>query len=473
MQKEAEGIIRAVLERVTPNESERSKIEALAKNLQKKVTSSSRDLGIQTEVRIEGSVAKDTWLSGEPDVDVFMWLLPTVPRNSLGTICLRVARKATKGSKQVQRFAEHPYLEAIVDGVRVNIVPCYAVESGEWLSATDRTPFHTDYMKRHLTVQMKSQVRLLKKYMKGIGVYGAEIKIGGFSGYLCEVLILHYKSFISTLEAFATCKHRIIIDPENYYENRIFELDLLFSEPLIIVDPIDKMRNVASAVRKQKLYTFVAAARAFLKKPSLTFFYPTETITLSVKKMRQKVEKRGSSIIFLSFGKVNAVPDVLWGQLYKSQRALGRLLQLNDFEVMRGSAWSDEKNLNMFVFEIAQRYLSSVKVHTGPPLKKADACEKFLAKYKNNPDTIAGPYIEEGRWTVEIHRKHKDAVALLSQKLKDGGRDAGVAEHLSSVVSEKFKILVNEDILEVYKDNNRFAEFLNDFLSGRPKWLEY
>jgi tRNA nucleotidyltransferase (CCA-adding enzyme) len=50
---------------------------------------------------------------------------------------------------------------------------------------------------------MLGEVRLLKKFMKGTGVYGAEIKIGGFSGYLCELLILKYRSFAQTIEAFA------------------------------------------------------------------------------------------------------------------------------------------------------------------------------------------------------------------------------------------------------------------------------
>ena len=31
--------------------------------------------------------------------------------------------------------------------------------------------------------------------MQGIGVYGAEIKVGGFSGYLCELLVMKYGGF--------------------------------------------------------------------------------------------------------------------------------------------------------------------------------------------------------------------------------------------------------------------------------------
>jgi tRNA nucleotidyltransferase (CCA-adding enzyme) len=472
MEGKIEKVCTTVLERATPKKGERAKIEALAKELEKKVVSASKELGVETEVRVEGSVAKDTWLSGEPDIDVFMRVSTKIPRKSLGEICLKIARKATEGSEQIERFAEHPYLEAIVDGVRVNIVPCYNLKRGEWLSATDRTPHHTDYVKKHLNEQMRSEVRLLKKFMKGIDVYGAEIKIGGFSGYLCELLILHYKSFIKTLKTFAQHKQRIIIDIENYYKGREDELQLLFKEPLVIVDPVDKGRNVASAVQPQKLYTFVAAARAFLKNPNLDFFCPLETTALTVKGIKQELERRGSAIIFLTFKKVEAVPDVLWGQIYKSQRSLHKLVQLNDFNILRDLPWSDEKTVNMFIFELERCCLSPVRKHSGPPFDKEKECEKFVMKYLDNPDVVSGPYVEDGRWVVLVMRKFTDACELLKEKLKDGGRNAGVAEGISKILKRDFKVLVNEEIVDLYRRNAEFASFLTEFLLGRPKWLE-
>jgi len=465
-------VCESVLEKITPKERERAIIEALAEKLEKKVVSASKELGVEAEVRVEGSVAKDTWLSEEPDVDIFMRLPATIPRKSLGEVALKIARKATEGSKQIERFAEHPYLEAMVDGVRVNIVPCYNVKRGEWLSATDRTPYHTDYVKKHLNEQVRGEVRLLKKFMKGIGVYGAEIKIGGFSGYLCELLILRYESFKNALKAFAQHKKRAVIDIENYYKGRENELQLLFKEPLVIVDPVDKGRNVASAVQPQKLYTFIATARAFLTNPNFKFFYPMETTDLTVKELKQKLEKRGSTILFLTFGKVDAVPDVLWGQIYKSQRSLSKLLQLNAFKILRDISWSDEKTLSMFIFELEQCTLPSIKKHLGPPLEKERECEKFLTKYLNNLDTVSGPYIEDGRWVVELRRRYTDAVALLREKLCDGGRNVGIAEQISQVLRKGFSVFVNDEIVEVYENNNEFANFLTEFLSGKPKWLE-
>ena len=472
MQHKMETVCKAVLERVTPKENERARIEALAKELERKVVSASEALGVKSIVRVEGSVAKDTWLSNEPDIDVFMRVSTAIPRKSLGEVCLKIARKAVEGSRQIERFADHPYLEAFIGKTRVNIVPCYNVKRGEWLSATDRTPFHTDYVKKHLNVQMRCETRLLKKFMKGISIYGAEIKVGGFSGYLCELLILCHETFINALRAFAKHDQRIVIDIENYYRERESELRLLFKEPLVIIDPVDKGRNVASAVQPQKLYTLVAAARAFLKNPSIPFFDPPETSALTMRELRQKLEKRGATIVFLAFGRVNAVPDVLWGQLYKSQRSLHKLMQLNDFKILRDLAWSDEKGLNVFIFEFEHCCISPVKKHTGPPLEKEHECERFLAKHRDSLGTVSGPYIEDGRWVVLIRRKYTDACVLLREKLRDGGKNAGVAEQITQELKNGFSVLVNSEIAEVCKDNKEFAKFLTEFLSGKPRWLE-
>lgn len=470
MDKEMERVCKEVLRLIEPTSNDEARIQALAKKLQKKVLSASRECDVDAFVRVEGSVAKGTWLREEPDVDVFIYLSTSIPFNSLGNISLKIARKATEGSKQVERFAEHPYLEAFFNGVRVNIVPCYDVKPGRWLSSTDRTPFHTNYIKKHFDSQMRRDVRLLKMFMKGIGVYGAEIKIGGFSGYLCELLILYYNSFIETLEAFVRYKHRILIDIENYYGKK--ELQHIFKEPLVIVDPVDSRRNVASAVQTQKLYSFVAASRALLRKPNLKFFFPPKIELFSIEDLKRKFEKQNSAFVFLTFKNVDSVPDVLWGQLYKSLRSLRKLIELNNFEVLRDFAWSNEGSLNVFVFELEKNYLPKFKRHLGPPLEKERECEKFLAKYIDNLDVISGPYIESGRWLVKLKRKYTDVTELLNEKLKEGGRNVGIAKQISQVLCGGFEIYVNDEVVDIYKLNNKFAEFLTSFLYGRPRWLE-
>jgi tRNA nucleotidyltransferase (CCA-adding enzyme) len=264
----------------------------------------------------------------------------------------------------------------------------------------------------------------------------------------------------------------LVIDLEGFYTDRNRELNLLFEEPLVVVDPVDKARNVASAVRKNRLYTFVAASQAFLKKPTLGFFYPPKTVPLPPGKLQQQLKKRGSKIVFVVFGKVDAVPDILWGQLYKSQRSLRKLVRLSDFSVLREVSWSDEKELNTFVFELEECCIPSVKLHLGPPLDKEKECERFVAKHLGQPSTVCGPYVDEGRWVVLVKRKYTDACCLLKDRLKDGGRNAGVAEGIAKVLKTKrFKVLVNQEVVGLYNKNEKLAMFMTEFLSGTPKWL--
>jgi tRNA nucleotidyltransferase (CCA-adding enzyme) len=467
-----EEICSEVLKRVNPSESERKKVQALAKKLTEKVEKAAKEKGVEAEIRVEGSVAKNTWLRDCPEIDIFMQVPTTTSKKTFGTVCLEIAKKATAGYEQIERFAEHPYLEAIVDGVWVNVVPCYRVKRGEWISATDRTPFHTDYVKPLLDEQKGGEVRLLKRFMKGVGVYGAEIKVGGFSGYLCELLVLNYGSFVEVLRSAADWKERTIIDYEGHYEGRE-EIKKVFEEPFVMVDPVDKGRNVAAAVRKERLDEFVAASRAFLKAPDLKFFYPREVEALEVTELVKKINTRGSTIVFISFEGATAVPDVLWGQLYKSQRAVRKLIRQYDFTVLRDKVWSNEKNLNIFIFEVENRFLPNMKRHLGPPLRKKQECENFLRKHVGAEFTVSGPRLEEGRWVVDVKRKHMDVVNLLKEKLGDGGASVGVAELVSKAVADSMEILVNDEALKLYSANPEFAKFLTEYLEGKPEWLTY
>ncbi|MCW4009362.1 MAG: CCA tRNA nucleotidyltransferase [Candidatus Bathyarchaeota archaeon] len=472
MQKEIDTVTRQVLEEITPSPADRQKMSALARELELKVSAACKELGVEATVRVEGSFAKDTWLRGDPDIDVFMRLPTSVPRKSLGEVALEIARKATQGAQQVERFAEHPYLEAFVDDTRVNIVPCYDAKPSEWLSATDRTPYHTEYINQHLAKELRGDVRLLKRFMKGIGVYGAEIKVGGFSGYLCELLVLHYGGFQKALQTLAQHQPRRVIDIEGYYQGRQRELDMLFPETLVVVDPVDKARNVASAVQPQRLHAFVAASRAFQKQPNKEFFTPLKTQPLTVEELHQTLQNRGSTLVFLAFSKIQAVPDVLWGQLYRTQKALRKQLELGDFKVLRDAVWSEEHAKDaVFVFELEQRTLPDVKKHLGPPLELQRECENFLSKYTEKPTVSAGPFIDQGRWVVELTRKFTDATELLKARVAGGGRNAGVAELIAKALKEHFLVLVCEEVTEHYIYNEGFAEFLTDFLSGKPFWL--
>lgn len=459
-----------VLRRAAPDDAERERTIKFSMHLVEALRSELLRDGLEADVRIEGSIAKDTWLAGEKDIDIFVLLPPEYGREAFSKVL--DAAKRVSGGNYLENYAEHPYIEAYISGFTVNFVPCFKVSDASYAkSSVDRTPFHTIYVKGKLNNRVRDEVRLLKAFMHGIGVYGAEIKVGGFSGYLCELLTIHYGSFINVLKAASRWRIGEVVDIEKYYRDpgearKIFRNDLL-----IVVDPVDKSRNVASAVRIERLSEFIMASRLFLKNPDIKFFYPEEPKTYPVEEALRIIGSRGSALIFIKTKPIKAVPDILWGQLFRSQRAIVKLLEQFGFEVIRSDIWSDDKAGNIFLLEVSTRLLPSIEKHIGPPIEKAAECERFLKKHLNSRDVFSGPRFEGNRLIVEKRRKYSDAVALLKDKLRDGGGSIGVASLVSEAFLNNLEILVNEEIRDFYLTEGSFASFLTKYLIGRPSWL--
>lgn len=443
----------------------------VAEQLKAKLTAEGKRRRLDAEVRLDGSVAKDTWLRGDADIDIFLRVPASLSRADLEKRCLDVAKRALKGYPIVERFSEHPYVETHVGGIRVNVVPCYNVARGEWRSATDRTPFHTDYVISHLSSDQKEEVRLLKAFLKGIGVYGADVKVSGFSGMLCETLIMYYGSFMKTLEQAQSWKAPTMIDLERYYAGREDELLDLFEEPLIVIDPVDRGRNLAASISRKRLWEFVAAARAFSNKPKKSFFAARKIVPLSVGRFRREMQRRGWNLIAIEFGRVDAVVDVLWSQLYRTERALRNLLRQEGFNVTRSAAWTDEKDLSVILFELENIVLSPVRKHVGPHVSRLQASGLFLQKHLNGIRSISGPWVDDDRWAVDQLRENRSAVEFLRSTIRDGGRKVGVASKIAPVLKQRHRVLAEEALVSFYGKNNDPARFITSFLEGRPAWL--
>ena len=152
--------------------------------------------GIDAKANAVGSVAKNTWLRGKSDIDIFISFPTDTNIDYLKEKGLEIAYKANDAlnGNASEHYASHPYLTCDIDGFEVDIVPCYAIEEGQSIiSAVDRTILHTRYIQKHLSKKQEDDVLLLKKFMDSVGTYGSEFKTGGFAGYLCELLILKLK----------------------------------------------------------------------------------------------------------------------------------------------------------------------------------------------------------------------------------------------------------------------------------------
>ncbi|MCJ7631720.1 CCA tRNA nucleotidyltransferase [Candidatus Bathyarchaeota archaeon] len=459
-------VIEEVLRSVVPSAEDKDRVRSTTELVKTLVLEEIKKTDLILDVVAGGSVAKDTWLRDDVDIDLFMPFPTSVSKKDLGETGLAIAKRALSGYKQRERYAEHVYLEAWVNDVRVIIVPCYKTARGEWLSAADRSPYHTQYVIEKLEAKpLEDDIRVFKRFIKGIEAYGAEIRVKGLSGYLCELLILHYGSFSEALKAISKWRFGVVIDPEKFYVKKLNEVKRLFSAPLIVIDPVDQNRNVAAAVSKEQMSELIAATRFFLDTPSKSFFFPEKTETSS-EELQKILSHLNYDIMAIEFRTREKVPDILWGELSKTQSALRHILEKNDFVVLRSDVWSDEFESSVIVFSVEKLTLGRCKRHLGPP-GDTEGVKPFLEKYAT--DAIIGPWVENGKWVVVVKRHYTSAESLLKDTLSDGGSVAGVSRGLvEALVSSR--LLVGTKILGLCRKKG-FSKFLDRFLRGRPQWL--
>ncbi len=462
-------VLDQIAKRVVPSEAERRRMSKLAEKLKGQVQNILDQEGFGGKVSIQGSYARDTWLSGEADLDIFTGFPPSMDRQDWTEKVLPAIRRGIE-VKTVDRYAEHPYLEFHIEGIRINVVPCYSVEKGRWKSATDRTPYHTEYMREHLTPETRFEARLLKRFLKGIRSYGAEIRVGGFSGMLVETLILHYQSFLETLIQASTWKPVIFLDLRKLpgsQDSRAQE----FESPLVVVDPVDPNRNLAAAVRDDKLWEFVAASRELQKNPGTWYFFPPKLISRTKAHFAKLLEHQDRDVVVVFFEHARIVSDVLWGQLLKIERSLTELTARQDFHPIRSKVWSDERRSSAILVELDSSSLPGVQMRQGPPLSKMDDSQGFLSRHLNARDTVRGPWIEVDRWVVDKKRRILTIEQLVTEALKDPKLGLSVPEQLNHSFHQNATVLENKKILTLL-GREGFDQALLEFLGAKPAWLK-
>ncbi len=99
-----------------------------------------------TGLEFGGSFAKGTWLSKDADVDIFIKFKKSTSEEKFEKISKKIGFESMKKYSPYVRYSEHPYVEAKIKDTKINVVPFYDVETGEWKSAADRSPYHTKFM---------------------------------------------------------------------------------------------------------------------------------------------------------------------------------------------------------------------------------------------------------------------------------------------------------------------------------------
>ena len=399
--------MKEVLKKIKPSKEERKQFEEVVNTFLSELNSNLKDAkGI-----LGGSGAKDTWLSGNHDVDLFVQFDKTKYSDESHLISdhlEKTLKKVFPTFKIEKLHGSRDYFQLYYKKLNFEVVPIIKINKSEdALNITDISPLHAIWVNKNAQ-NLKDEIRLAKQFCRANKLYGAESHISGFSGYVLEILITYYGSFEKLLKASLKWKDKEVIDPEKYYKNQHLALFNLnnskLQSPIIVVDPVDKERNAAAALSKEKMKLFQKVAKQYLNNPSEKLFVKEEI-------SKEKLMKEKGHLMFLNVVSVKGKHDVVGVKLLKAFEFLKD--GLSAFKVKKcGWDWDGEDKAE-FYFVLKDNKIPEFAVRNGPPLKLAEHVKHFKKVNKNT-------FIKDNKLFAKIKVEHPlldDFVKdLLSQK---------------------------------------------------------
>ena len=278
------------------------------------------------------------------------------------------------------------------------------------VNITDISPLHAVWVNQQ-PKDIKNQIRLAKQFAKAQGCYGAESYLGGFSGYVLEILTIYYGSFHKLIEASIKWKIKQVVDVEKHHQGKdvFMEIDLAkLNSPLIVVDPVDKYRNAAAALSKEKWQRFKNAAKMYLKSPNSSFFKNQE-LCVEFAELIAKNKKR--NLIYLELTALVGKPDVVGCKLlkvfdYLKSELAGFGLREADWQ------WSPKETAKLYICT-SKKILPKGFVKKGPPEKMVEAAQNF--RDKNSKNQV---YSEGGILFAKVAIKTRDLESVTKKILK-------------------------------------------------------
>ncbi len=399
-----------VLAKITPSVTEKNKFTLATNSFLKNLNFT---LKKEAQGVLGGSGAKDTWLSGNHDVDIFVqfnYQKYSSESEKLSEHLERALKTSFPNLELNRLHGSRDYFQMSYENICFEVIPILKVSKApEAKNITDLSPLHSGWVNKH-TQKLKGDIRLAKQFCKANKLYGAESYIGGFSGYVLEILIAHYGSFEKLLLASQKWKEKEVVDPENYYPKKDALFNLNSSKrqsPLILIDPTDKNRNAAAALSKETWEKFRKLAKEFLKKKAVSFFQKTEA---SLEKLREEARKSKVHLLFLEIKPFPGKEDVTGAKLVKALEFITE--QLAGF-VVKKSGWEwDKQEKAAFYFFLEKNQLPAEEIHSGPPLAMKEHAKEFQKKY-------AHTYNENGRIYAKVKIEQRELKGVMQKVIAE------------------------------------------------------
>lgn len=366
------NVLEMQLELIRPSSNEIKEYESISKEVVKKVSSKGLKL------IVGGSLAKGTMIRKVvQDIDIFAVFDSVVDFEKLE----RLLKKKGFDYSIVHGSRDYFHINFEKQGVVVELIPVLKNEFPEEAeNVTDVSLKHVDYVRGEISKDKKiaDEIRLAKAFCKAQKCYGAESYVRGFSGYLLEVLVIHFGSFVNFLKKVGK---KEFYDSKNYFKNeRIARMEINASKlvsPIVVVDPTYKYRNIAAGLGEETYTDFLRVAKDFLKKPSLDFFEKKE---IDVDKLKELGDKEGNVFLELELSTDRQEGDIAGTKMKKFFdficEGLGRKGQ-KVLEKVFDYSGSGQGAKGYIVFRECKEIIVE-----GPPKSMKDAVKRFKAARK-------------------------------------------------------------------------------------------
>ena len=388
-----------ILDKIKPSIKEeeklRNEINLLLNDLKKSLKNASISVG--------GSIAKGTWLKDDHDIDIFIKFNYNQYKNK---DISKILEKSLRRFEFTRQHGSRIYYQIKRNNLTYELVPVLETKKiDKILNVMDISPLHTNYVIKNTTQKLRDEIRIAKSFFKANNLYGAETHKKSFSGYAIEVLVIHFNGFNNLLKATSKWKTLEIIDPKRYYSNKEEIIRLLnkskLTSPLILIDPVQKDRNITAVLSVKNFTEFKKLAKQYLKTKSEKFFIKNEII----------INKLKGHIIIEIIPK-NMSTNVLSGKISKSLEHIKNHLDNEGF-VLANYGWKWDTKV-YFWFKLKKESLSKFKKHFGPKLDDKINLQKFRDRWKHTRILV-----ESKRVFVHAPRRFTNAIDFLKYILKE------------------------------------------------------
>jgi len=381
-------VIKEIIQDIQPSAKDVREVNALVKQFLTKLQKNLKD----AKAILGGSGAKSTWLKGQHDADIFVQYPLSKYRDKSDQLSEFLEKSLKKSfPKYTRLYGSRDYFQIPLDGFIFEVIPILKITKPEQaMNITDVSPLHAQWVRKYK--KYSQDIRLAKSFAKAQKVYGAESHIRGFSGYVLEILTIHYGGFVKLLQKAVNWKYGDVVDREKHHKNVWLEVNKSKLESaLIVIDPVQPGRNAAAALGAEQFKIFQQAAKKFLKKPSVEYFKLKPFVAADIIK-----KAKGKTVIIIQAKPKKGKRDVAGSKLYKAYSIIETYLE--DFGIS-SSGWDWNENSDAtFWYILKMPELPKEFEWTGPPIVAKNHVQAFKKKYKKT-------HVRAGKLYAIVKRK--------------------------------------------------------------------